>query len=120
MMNLIEDAKPRAARRRRRLRILAWSAAALVVSGFACWPVLSGRTDPPLYGRRTAEAALAAARAGEAGRWAPEALLVAESAMRASLTINRKQEVKFLLLRDFTAARLAFRLAEEKSKTAFA
>lgn len=120
MMNLIEDVRTRMGRRRRRLVILGACLATAVVSGFALWPLLSGKTEPPVYGRRAAEAALGTARSGEAARWAPEELLSAESAMRASLLINSREEARFVLFRDFTGARAAFRLVEEKSKVAAA
>lgn len=120
MMNLIGTATSREKRPRRRRRLVVGGLVALVAIGAAAWPVVSGKTEPPVYGRSAAEKALAAARSGDAARWAPEALLTAESAMRASLLINRREEARFLLFRDFAGARAAFDLVEKKAKAAAA
>lgn len=109
-------------RGRARLRTLVGWAAVLVLgaslAGAALFPVFSGRTEAPTWSRAAAERALDAARKVHASRWAPAALLRAESATRAALAETRRQEVRFLLLRDFRAARASLLLAEEKSKAA--
>jgi len=90
----------------------------LLAAFAAVFPVLSGRTEPPVYTLESAQEALGAARATAADRWAPDALYQAEAAMRAALLEHRRQESRFYLARDFRAARSSLELAEEKAVSA--
>lgn len=90
----------------------------LLAAFAAVFPVLSGRTEPPVYTLESAQDALGAARATAADRWAPDALYQAEAAMRAALLEHRRQESRFYLARDFRAARSSLELAEEKAVSA--
>lgn len=103
-------------------RWIAWTGAGLlvIIGVFAAWPIAAGKTEPPVYSRAVAERALRDARDAGAGRWAPEALVAAESALRQSQTAYRTQEVRFLPLRDFSEARVGLQLAEEKARFAAA
>ncbi len=91
------------------------AAGSVLLSGAAMWPLLSGRTEPPLYTLESARRAITQARKSGAAKWAPDALIRAEAAYRQSLLENRIQEVKLLLFRDFTRVRLALGLAEAKA-----
>ncbi|MBZ5639387.1 MAG: L,D-transpeptidase [Acidobacteriia bacterium] len=96
---------------------------ALVSLGFcaaASYPVLSGRTEPPRFTLDSAGRALAEARRARADRWARDAMFAAESAMRVALTEQRRQEVRFFLLRDFSTARASLSVAEDKARKASA
>jgi L,D-transpeptidase catalytic domain len=62
---------------------------------------VSGRARPPLAARASAVAAFEAAAAGAAPRWAPEALRVADEALRAALVAWSRQENRLLPLRDY-------------------
>jgi lipoprotein-anchoring transpeptidase ErfK/SrfK len=112
-----DDSDAPATKRRRRW-IAAAALAGTMLAGLSLWPIVSGKTDPPVFARKSAEAAFAAARRADAGRWAPESLMTAEAAQSSALTEYRIQEVKFLPFRDFTTARLALGLAEARSKRA--
>ncbi len=106
------------ARRRRWFGWAAVSVLAVSLAGAALFPVASGRTESPTFSRAAAERALDAARKAKASRWAPSALVRAETATRAALAETRRQEVRFFLLRDFRAARESLLLAERKSREA--
>ncbi len=86
----------------------------------ASYPVLSGRTEPPRFSLSSAEKALAEARQLRADRWAGDALLIAEAAMRVARLEQRSQEERFFLFRDFSAARTSLSLAEDKARFATA
>jgi L,D-peptidoglycan transpeptidase YkuD (ErfK/YbiS/YcfS/YnhG family) len=86
----------------------------------ASYPVLSGRTEPPRFSLSSAGKALAEARRVRSDRWAADALLAAESAMRVALAEQRLQEVRFFLLRDFSTARASLSVAEDKARKAIA
>jgi len=105
-------------RRGRRLLLAAGALLTVLLVGVASWPVVSGRTEAPLYTMEAARRAIARAREIGAARWAPEAMIEAEAAYRQSVLENRIQEVRFLLLRDFRKARAAFDLAEAKARRA--
>lgn len=105
-------------RRRWALAILALSG--VVLCGAASYPVLSGRTEVPRFSLGAAEHALADARRARADRWAPESMMRAEAAMRAARVEQRRQEVRFLLLRDFSTTRASLGLAEDKARAALA
>jgi len=88
------------------------------VTAAAVYPVLSGRTESPVYTLLSAKDALEAAREAAAARWAPDALYQAEAAMRAALLEHRRQESRFYLNRDFRAARSSLELADAKAGSA--
>jgi len=90
----------------------------LVLGTAAAVPVLTGRTESPKFSLDAARNAVDAARAAEAARWAPESLNQAESAFRTAMTEERRQELRFFFLRNFSKARVGLRLAEEKAKAA--
>jgi lipoprotein-anchoring transpeptidase ErfK/SrfK len=107
----------------RRRRLFRWGALALLAAGVACaasYPIVSGKTELPRFCLAAAERALEGARAAKAARWAPQALMQAEAVMRAARSEIRRQEVRFVLLRDFGAARSGLLAAEEKAKVALA
>jgi DNA-binding transcriptional regulator YiaG len=62
---------------------------------------VSGRARPPVTARASAVAAFEAAAAGPAPRWAPEALRVADEALRSALLAWSRQQGRLLPLRDF-------------------
>jgi lipoprotein-anchoring transpeptidase ErfK/SrfK len=68
------------------------------------FPILSGRTTPPIALAQAAQQALSDARSADAGRWATDELRAAEAAFRAAQAEQRKQEVRLLPTRDFRAA----------------
>ena len=79
------------------------------------WPILAGRTDPPFYGKRSAQSVLEDARRAASYRWAPDAMREAEAAMKAALFACRREEVRLLPFRDYRAARAAIAIAEAKA-----
>lgn len=95
--------------------VLGGLAAVLAVSAV---PILSGRTRPPDLSQAAAKRAVDEARRAGASTWAPPLLLQAEAALRAGLAERRRQEVRFLLFRDFAAARSGLRLARDKARRA--
>lgn len=105
-------------RRPRRWVAVSWALAVVIVACGAIWPLASGKSDPPVFARKSAEAALARARKAGAARWAPDALVSAESAFHASLTEYRIQEVRLFFFRDFATSRAVLALAEAKSVAA--
>lgn len=105
---------------RRRLLVLALVGAAALGGWAVVFPLASGRTRPPAYSMGSAREAVEKARAAAAATWAPHLLLKAEAALRASLTEHRRQEVRFVLRRNFAVAREGFRIAESKAEAATA
>jgi lipoprotein-anchoring transpeptidase ErfK/SrfK len=92
----------------------ALSALALAALAVAL-PVVSGRTREPRPGPDAAVHAFEAARAGLAPRWAPEALLTADRALRDALVEWRRQEARLALLRDFRPAAEALWRAQQSA-----
>ena len=95
-----------------------WLSLSLLVAGSAAgasYPIVSGRTTPPLAHGVAAQQAIEAARGGQAGVWAAPELQEAEKQLRAARAELRRQEVRFVLFRDFRAAEAAFVLAEQKA-----
>lgn len=84
------------------------------------WPIATGRTDAPYYGKALARQALANARKARADRWATGPMIAAEAATRAALVEYRVQEVKLLPFRDFRVARAALDDATAKCQKALA
>lgn len=93
---------------------------ASVVLVAAAYPVVRGRTDPAGVELTDAKQALDAARRADAATWAPDALEAAESAFRRASAEHRRQEVRFLSLRDFRAVRESLDVAEKLSREAAA
>jgi hypothetical protein len=80
------------------------AAVALCVVGVlavAAEMAVTGRARPPLAARASAIAAFEAAAAGEAPRWAPEALRAADGSLRVALASWSRQESRLLPLRDY-------------------
>lgn len=95
-----------------------WLALGLLTVGSAAgasYPIVSGRTTPPLAQGVAAQQALDSAREADASRWAQPELQAAEQQLRAAKTEQRRQELRFVLLRDFRAAASGFALAEQRS-----
>jgi lipoprotein-anchoring transpeptidase ErfK/SrfK len=89
---------------------------ALAVGALAAsLPVVAGHTHEPRPGPDAAVAVFEAARAGLAPRWAPEALVVAERALRDGLVEWRRQESRLAPLRDFRHAAEALWRAERSA-----
>lgn len=84
------------------------------------WSVLSGRANPPLLDRNAALDAVELARSADAEIWTPEAFGEARALLDASLTEYRRQELRFVSLRDFSGARGGFRRAAERAAQAAA
>jgi hypothetical protein len=98
--------------------VLAVVAAAVALVG----PVVAGRTTAPQQTLTVAERALARAREDRAGAWAPELLSAAQTVLDEARVEYRRQELRFLSLRDFDTARerllRARELAEQARRTA--
>jgi L,D-peptidoglycan transpeptidase YkuD (ErfK/YbiS/YcfS/YnhG family) len=91
----------------------------LAVLATACAvPILSGRTRPPELSQAAARRAVDEARRAGASTWATPLLLQAEAALRSGLEEQRRQEVRFILFRDFDTAHHGLRLAREKGRRA--
>jgi lipoprotein-anchoring transpeptidase ErfK/SrfK len=84
---------------------------ALLVATTLSWSVLSGRATPPLLDRDAALDAMGRARAADAEVWVPDAFGEAQAQLDASLTEHRRQELRFISLRDFSGARGGLRHA---------
>jgi len=78
------------------------------------------RRDDPAGLAEEAAAALRAARSEEAGRRAPLNLAHAEDAYTAGLLERRRQELRFVLLRDYRRAHAALQESLERARTASA
>ncbi len=92
----------------------------LLLGGAAAIPVLSGRTESPRFSLEAAQKAVLAARTAGASRWARQALLESEAALKAAMLEHRRHETRFVLLRNFAAARTGLHIAEEKARLAAA
>jgi hypothetical protein len=106
-----------APRRRRRARKVAWSAAVIATSIVAvgAWVYLAnrdGRGTAPRHSETAAEAALEAARAAEAGRWASAELVEAEAHFTLARRERLRQDGRLPLFRDYRFARGEFRVAD--------
>jgi hypothetical protein len=97
---------------RRRLARAAVAVCVLAIVALAVEIGVSGRTRSPAAARATALAAYQAAAAGDASRWAPEALRAADDALRAALLAWSRQENRALPLRDYRAVARALAQAE--------
>ena len=84
----------------------------LLVTVAAAYPVVRGRTAPALPQLEAAKQALDGARRAGAATWAPDELKAAEVSYRAASAEHRKQQVRFLSLRDYRAARDSLASAE--------
>jgi lipoprotein-anchoring transpeptidase ErfK/SrfK len=73
---------------------------------------VSGRARPPAAARASAVAAFEAAAGGDASRWAPESLRVADEALRAAFVAWSRQDSRLLPLRDYRPVALALAEAE--------
>jgi lipoprotein-anchoring transpeptidase ErfK/SrfK len=105
-------------RKRHRVWVATLAVLGLVLGSAAAVPVLTGRTESPKFSLDAARHAVDAAREADAARWAPDSLGQAESAFRAAMLEQRRQELRFFFLRNFSKSRAGLRLAEEKAKAA--
>ncbi len=78
----------------------------------ALFPIVTGRTSRPEIARATARSAVDSARAARAMIWAPDDWQAATSALDAALLETRRNEVRFLLFRDYREARALLASAE--------
>src|SRR5262245_39720252 len=102
-------------------RFWIWSAASIgaaLIGAVLVTPILLGRTSPPLTAVESARRAVARARADGATEWAPRKLESAEEALHEGLTEYRRQELRFISLRNFVEARRILRLAEDRAVAA--
>ncbi len=83
--------------------------------GVLAFPYLSGRADPPTGQRLQAEGALAAAREASRTRWAPQSLADAVASMRTAQAEERRQQLRFFVLRSYEAARTFFEVARQRA-----
>jgi len=90
----------------------------LAIGATVATPWLRARTRLPVEGEVSARQALEEARLADAAIWAPDLLRDAEAALRSSLVEQRRQEVRFFLLRDFALARDGFGLAARGAEAA--
>jgi hypothetical protein len=96
-------------RRRARLRVAGLVLALAAVAGaVAAFPHVTGRADPPAAQRGRAVAALAAAREVSSAFWAPAPLAEAESWMKAATLEDRRQELRFVVWRNYGTARALY------------
>jgi L,D-peptidoglycan transpeptidase YkuD (ErfK/YbiS/YcfS/YnhG family) len=86
----------------------------------AAYPVMRGHTDPVFEDLEKAKEALDKARRAGASGGAAEELAAAENAFRAASAEHRRQEVRFLPLRDFRQVRESLAAAEALSAKAAA
>ena len=84
------------------------------------WPIVSGRTDSPVYTRQATQSLLNDVRRSGAPRWAPDSMYEAEAATKAAFAAYRFEEVKFLPFRDFRGVRSALDGATIKIQRALA
>ena len=97
-------------------RRLAWCVGLVLAAaavGAAVAPVLLGHTEPPVEARATALRALDEARRSGAATYDPAGLAAVERALDGALTGYRRQELRFVSLRDFRPVRAALAVAEE-------
>lgn len=107
----------------RKIRARRWALALLglavaALGGAAALPVLSGRTEAPHLRLEAARRAVQAARDAGAIRWAPDALLRAEAALRAATFEHARQEARFVPFRNFGTVRAGLGIAEDKARAA--
>lgn len=99
----------------------AGTAAAVISVGVGVvWPIASGRTDPPFFDKRSMQSLLDDVRRSGAPRWAPQAMMEAESAVKAANAAYRYEEAKLLPFRDFRGVRSVIDAAETKCERALA
>jgi hypothetical protein len=103
---------------RKRALILAVLAGVVALAVLATLPIVLGRTDPPVFTRSAAVKAVQEARTARAGDWAYDLLRDAEITLDGALLEYRRQETRFISLRNFGEARIRLRLAREKAETA--
>lgn len=95
---------------------MACSIAALGI--VAALPLMSGRTAPRWYALQSAKAAFAHAQNTGAAAWAEIELSRAQRALQAASVEHRHQELRFLLLRNFTRADAQLQEAERLAHAA--
>lgn len=94
------------------------AAGCLAVACVAILPIATGRTTARWYQLRAAELAVRTAQQAGAESWSPEALKIAQRALRLGQIEHRHQETRFLLLRDFARAELLLQDAQIKGQRA--
>ena len=90
------------------LRLSVAIAAAPIAALALVEPFVAGRTRPPAALESSVARALAAARASDAGRWAPDLLPVADQAFAEGLAEAARQRARLAPRRDFSAASEAY------------
>jgi hypothetical protein len=81
-------------------------------------PIVSGKTIPPRIALSAGAAAIDAAETAEAAVWAPHELSRAESLLTRARAESRRQEVTWVLWRDFTAVRSLLEETQERAHDA--
>jgi len=87
-------------------------AGGLILAGAAAFPIVTGQTSPPVIARESARAAVDAARQARAMRWAAREWAAATAQLDAALFETRRNEVRFLVFRDYREARTLLENAE--------
>ena len=96
----------------RRLVVYSGAALGVLLVGAGAFPVVTGRTSPPDVARVAAREAVDAATAARAMIWAPDEWAQATSALDLALTATRRNEVRFVLFRDYRESRQLLAAAE--------
>jgi lipoprotein-anchoring transpeptidase ErfK/SrfK len=97
--------RARSTSRWRRRLLAAGAAVTVAVVLAALRPIALGWTSPPVHSFESARRAVAEAREAGADVWAPELMARAEEMLHDSSTELRRQELRFVSLRDFTPVR---------------
>jgi hypothetical protein len=109
---------------KRHARRLVWRvgvpALVLLASAGATVPWVRARAEPPLPWREAATAAVERARSAGAATWAAADLMQAEATLYAALREERRQQLRFILRRDFATARNVFELSRHQAERCLA
>lgn len=104
----------------RSVRRVLWVVVGWVIASALALALLAlrERIRPPAADAELARSTVERARSVNAATWAPEFLEAAEAALRSSLAEQRRQEVRFVLLRTYEEARKGFLVAEQQARRA--
>jgi hypothetical protein len=105
-------------KRWRRHALVAGAAVALALGIAAVTPIAIGRTAPPVHTHASAQRAVESARRAGAPTWAPELMAKAEAAFHDAAVALRRQELRFVSLRNFPPVRQELLAAREAAETA--
>jgi len=99
----------------RRPLLVALALAVPALAALATTPILLGRTTPPAHTLDAARRGIALARAQDAAVWVPRLLDEAESLLQESEIEYRRQQSRFVSLRNFAKARDGLLRARESA-----